>query len=61
MLFWLLLTITLFIVATAPVELAHTVRAIYHAVEAFFNNLSVLIRTLKDPLATLAPRAGNRP
>ncbi|MGW0561445.1 hypothetical protein ACWDZ4_12650 [Streptomyces sp. NPDC003016] len=46
LLFYLVLVITLFIIATAPVEFARTVLTIWRAMQAFFNSLTVLIQTL---------------
>ncbi|MCW8096909.1 hypothetical protein ACH4Y0_35875 [Streptomyces sp. NPDC020707] len=47
LLFWLVLIILLYIVATAPTELADTVLAIWHATKRFFNSLDILIDTLE--------------
>ncbi len=46
-LFWAVLIVLLYIVATAPVELAHAVMAIWHSVHMFFSSLGTLIRTFQ--------------
>jgi hypothetical protein len=45
-LFWLVLIILLYVVATAPTELAHAVLALAHATTQFFDSLDILVDTL---------------
>lgn len=44
--FWLVLIILLYIIATAPTELAHTIQATWHGAKQFFNSLGILIDAL---------------
>ncbi|MFK8844953.1 hypothetical protein [Streptomyces sp. Ac-502] len=46
LLFWLLLIIALFLIAKAPVETAHALLAVYHAVVGFFVALGVFFTVL---------------
>ncbi|MFD0193006.1 hypothetical protein ACIRVI_00595 [[Kitasatospora] papulosa] len=45
--FWLVLIIVLYIIATAPTEFAYAVTGVWHTVDHFFTSLSIFIRTLK--------------
>ncbi|MEU1073654.1 MULTISPECIES: hypothetical protein [unclassified Streptomyces] len=47
LLFWLLLVITLFAIATAPLQIAHAVLAVYHGTETFFTSFSLFLKTLE--------------
>ncbi|MEU4797570.1 hypothetical protein [Streptomyces sp. NPDC023327] len=57
LLFWLVLIILLYVITTAPTELAHAIKAVWHIVEHFFNSLSVFIHTLQ---ATALPTVCQR-
>ncbi|MGW0563218.1 hypothetical protein ACWDZ4_22045 [Streptomyces sp. NPDC003016] len=46
-LFWLVLIILLYIITTAPVEIAHAIAALWRAIDQFFTSLSIFINTLK--------------
>ncbi|MFJ4836238.1 hypothetical protein ACIP79_41075 [Streptomyces sp. NPDC088747] len=47
LLFWLVLIILLYIIATAPTELAHFVLSVWRGAKEFFDSLDILIHTLK--------------
>ncbi|MGC5567254.1 hypothetical protein ACPYPG_31035 [Streptomyces sp. FR-108] len=47
LLFWLVLIILLYIIATAPTELAHFIVSIWHGTKEFFNALSIFVNTLE--------------
>ncbi|WP_153176620.1 hypothetical protein [Streptomyces sp. SYP-A7193] len=47
LLFWLVLIILLYIIATAPTELAHAVLALARGIRQFFDSLDILIDTLE--------------
>jgi hypothetical protein len=47
LLFWLVLIILLYVLATAPTELAHFILSIWRGTKEFFNSLDVLINTLE--------------
>ncbi|MET9549939.1 hypothetical protein ABZY36_32190 [Streptomyces sp. NPDC006627] len=48
LLFWLLLIIFLFIVATAPTDFAQAVMAVYDAIKKFFIGLGEFLRALTE-------------
>ncbi|MFJ8937325.1 hypothetical protein ACIRL0_16715 [Streptomyces sp. NPDC102365] len=47
LLFWLVLIILLYVVATAPTELAHFILSIWRGTKDFFDALDILIGTLE--------------
>ncbi|MGW5334183.1 hypothetical protein [Streptomyces bauhiniae] len=47
LLFWLVLIILLYTVATAPMELAHAVLALVRGIKRFFDSLDILIDALE--------------
>ncbi|GCD41912.1 hypothetical protein [Streptomyces paromomycinus] len=49
LLFWLVLIILLFCIAIAPVQTAHTVIGLIHAIGKFFAGLKAFLETLSDP------------
>ncbi|MFD0070567.1 hypothetical protein ACFV99_37100 [Streptomyces sp. NPDC059944] len=47
LLFWLVLIILLYVIATAPTELAHFIVSVWHGTKDFFDALDILIDTLE--------------
>ncbi|MFE9687897.1 hypothetical protein [Streptomyces sp. NPDC006285] len=48
LLFWLVLIILLYIITTAPTELADAIVSIWRATKHFFDSLDILIDTLES-------------
>ncbi|MEV8311843.1 hypothetical protein AB0P36_32080 [Streptomyces flavidovirens] len=48
-LFWLLLSVLLFVIAIAPADFARAVMAVYDGVESFFVGLRVFLDALTAP------------
>lgn len=46
-LFWLALIILLYLILTAPAELANTVLALWRGIRKFFESLDILVDTLQ--------------
>ncbi|GAA2939572.1 hypothetical protein [Streptomyces enissocaesilis] len=46
-LFWLVLIILLYIITTAPTELAHAIGALWRTIDQFFTSPGIFIRTLE--------------
>ncbi|WP_327297741.1 MULTISPECIES: hypothetical protein [unclassified Streptomyces] len=47
LLFWLVLIILLYVIATAPTEVAHAVLALRSSTNQFFDSLDIFIDTLE--------------
>ncbi|MFE6483770.1 hypothetical protein ACFVGN_12630 [Streptomyces sp. NPDC057757] len=47
LLFWLVVIILLYVIATAPTELAHFILSTWRGTKEFFNALDILIDTLE--------------
>ncbi|MFJ8584302.1 hypothetical protein ACIRD2_06540 [Streptomyces sp. NPDC093595] len=55
LLFWLVLAVVLYVIATAPVELAHALIAVYRAVHRFLTGLDAFIETVTAPCSAGHP------
>ncbi|MEU1328500.1 hypothetical protein [Streptomyces sp. NPDC005865] len=47
-LFWLFLVVVLFLITTAPVQSAHVLADVVHAIGQFFTGLKTFVETLRS-------------